>query len=421
MSHKLSSNHLAKNTFFLYILTFSNYFLGLLLYPYLSRVLTIEVFGLFGFAMSFVTIFQTIVDFGFMISATALISKHRSDSAKVSEIISTTIEAKLILCFVSLLLFLTSSFFTPMIREHFLFVFLFFINAIVTAMMPDFFFRGIEQMKNVTIRAVTSKVLGIIAVILLVHDDSQILLIPLSLIIGNIVALITALILMRRANVKLRRVQAKMALKSIKTGMLFFISRLAISINSSLGSFFLGLKFLPASFEVGVYAGASRLSSASEMMLTPVVDSVYPHMINKKDYRFFKKILTLGTGIWLVLIVGAMILAEPICVIILGEEYAAAGNYLRLLLISAFFAYPGMMLGFPALSPIGQAKHANIAVFVTATINIVACTILWLTDSVSLFSVCLVVATTNITMLTYRAIAFYKNRHLISVMDKNNE
>ncbi|HFU3673477.1 TPA: oligosaccharide flippase family protein, partial [Streptococcus suis] len=45
-------NKIAKNTLFLYILTFSNYFLGLMLFPYLSRVLSVEKFGLVGFSMS---------------------------------------------------------------------------------------------------------------------------------------------------------------------------------------------------------------------------------------------------------------------------------------------------------------------------------------------------------------------------------
>ncbi|HFI2665000.1 TPA: oligosaccharide flippase family protein, partial [Streptococcus suis] len=72
-------NKIAKNTLFLYILTFSNYFLGLMLFPYLSRVLSVEKFGLVGFSMSFVLIFQMIVEYGFSISGTAQIAKYQSD------------------------------------------------------------------------------------------------------------------------------------------------------------------------------------------------------------------------------------------------------------------------------------------------------------------------------------------------------
>ena len=45
-----SKGLLLKNTLMLYILTFSKYFLGLIVAPYETRVLGAEVFGLLGAA-----------------------------------------------------------------------------------------------------------------------------------------------------------------------------------------------------------------------------------------------------------------------------------------------------------------------------------------------------------------------------------
>lgn len=413
MSNK--NNRIFKNSFFLYILTFSNYFIGLLLYPYLSRTLTVENFGLVGFSMSFVLIFQVIVEFGFMISATALIARHRSNSEKVSEIISATMLAKLILVIVSLLLFLALSLIIPMVRAHFLIVFLFFTSSIITAMLPDFFFRGIERMQSITIRTVGAKLVSLLIVILFMKNDSQILLVPISLIIGNCASLIIAFVTMTTAGIQLRRVPIHDVILSIKGSLLFFFSRLAVSINGSLGAFFLGLKFLPTSIEVGIFAGATRLSSAGEMMLAPIIDSIYPHMVNKRDYGLFKKALIYGTGLWLITCLLVFIFADMICSIILGPKYLVAGDYLRVLLISMFFAFPNMMLGFPALSPIGKAKHANIGNFVSTGINVIACIILWLTGNISLISICQVITLSNVTMLMYRGTMFYKFRQLIVI------
>lgn len=47
-----------KNALFLYALTFSNYLIGLFLLPYLSRVLSVEKFGVIGFATSFCLVFD---------------------------------------------------------------------------------------------------------------------------------------------------------------------------------------------------------------------------------------------------------------------------------------------------------------------------------------------------------------------------
>ena len=81
------SSAIAKNAVFLYGLTFSNYFVGLLLFPYLSRVLSVEGFGLIGFSTSLCLVFQMIVEYGFQISTTATVSVNRDDKGRVSTIV----------------------------------------------------------------------------------------------------------------------------------------------------------------------------------------------------------------------------------------------------------------------------------------------------------------------------------------------
>lgn len=403
---------IASNSLFLIALTFSSYFLGLLLYPYLTRVLSIESFGLFGFVTSFVLIFQVIIEFGFMISTTATISKHRSDMKKVSAIISATMQAKVLLCLVSLTLFLLVSLFVPMVRDHFLFALLFLLSSIITAMMPDFFYRGVERMKSITIRTVGIRVLMIILVVVFVKSDSQMLLIPISFIIANGLALIIAFLGMKKMGVKLGIAPIKQVIDTIKEGAMFFLSRLAAGVNQSLGAVVLGLKFAPASPELGLFSGASKISAASEMPIVAVSDSLYPHMVNKRDYRLFFKALSIGSVVWLLACIVFWIFAPQICVIVLGANYAQAGDVLRILIFGNFMALFANWFGYPVLSPIGLARHANIALLVSAAVNVIACTALWLTDTISLVSVSVVIACSNIVVFGYRGVVFWRNRHL---------
>ena len=415
----MKNKRIAKNTMYIYILTFSSYFIGLLLYPYISRVLSVENFGLVGFSMSFVLIFQVIVEFGFMISSTALISKNRDDKEEISKIISTTMLAKILLSIVSLTLFLICALFMPMIKENFLIVFIFFINSVLVVMLPDFFFRGIEQMRVITVRAVGVRMFSLLLVVLLVRGDSQVMLVPASLLIGNVVALFIALsdIKKRGINVNIKNTSIKEAIISIKEAFLFFLSRLAVSINQSLGSFFLGLKFLPNSFEMGIFSGTTRLSSACEMLSPPLVDSIYPHMVKTKDYKLFKKVLIIGCIAWITVLTIGFIFAELICTIVLGKAYIASSKYLRILLIGLLFSFPNTMFGYAGLTPIGKAKHANIALLISASINVITCLVLWFLNQISLTSICIVMAMSSFTSLIYRGSIFYKNRKLIHSND----
>lgn len=125
---------------------------------------------------------------------------------------------------VSIVLFGLSALIVPMVRNHILIVSLFLISSLVAAMLPDFFFRGIEKMKTITVRTVIVRVLSLLLVAF-VHDDSQILLIPIAFIVGNGLALIVTLIAIGKTGVKLRRVQAKKAIESIQESVMYFFSK----------------------------------------------------------------------------------------------------------------------------------------------------------------------------------------------------
>lgn len=403
---------IASNSLFLVLLTFSSYFLGLLLYPYLSRVLSIENFGLFGFVTTFILIFQVIIEFGFMISATAKISEHRADVHKVSEIISATMQSKYLLAGISIVIFILCAVFLPIVSNHLLFTSLFFVSTVLSAMTPDFFYRGIEKMKAITIRTVGIRVLMIVLIVFMVKNDSHILLIPVSFVIANAIALIIAFYGVKKAGVKLTFVKSDKVIVTIKEGAMFFLSRLAVSINQSLGAIVLGLKFSPASPELGIFSGAMKISAASEMPITAVSDSLYPHMINKKDYRLFFKVLSVGIFVWFFVCLVFWIFAPQICVIVLGPEYAQAGDILRVLILGNFMAIFANWFGYPVLSPIGLANHANIAILVAALFCIASLSVLWFADSISLISVSLVMAFNNVIIFYYRGFIFWKNRRL---------
>ncbi|MBR8678968.1 oligosaccharide flippase family protein [Lactococcus lactis] len=408
-----SKKIIAKNAFFLYVLTFSNYFLGLILYPFLSRVLSVEKFGLVGFSMSFVLIFEMIIEYGFSISITEKVSRNRNNQNKINALISSTIWAKLILIIVSIICFYGSSIFIPMIKNNLLIIGLFFIDSIIKALLPDFYFRGIEDMRTITIRAVTAKLLCFVLVIMFVHGDSEIFLVPISFIIGDFIATMITIITMLRKGVRILTPNISNIYLVLSEGFLFFVSRLSVSINNSVGSFFLGIKFSPSSIQLGILAGITKITSAGENMLSPLNDSIYPHMVKEKDYHLLKKIFIYGGLIWIVGCTIIFIGADSICSILLGAKYSEAGKYLRIILVNTLFAFFSMFLGYPSLSPINKSLYANIALPIATIINIILCIILWLTHNISLVNILLVMSIMNIIMVIIRGGALIKFRRLI--------
>lgn len=407
-----SHSRIFKNALFLYALTFSNYLIGLLLLPYLSRVLSVEKFGVIGFATSFCLVFQMVVEYGFQLSTTATISVHRDDKAKMSRTISTMTYTKLLLACGASAVFLACAMFVNMLRGHFVIILLFFVDSIVKALLPDAYFRGIERMKDITIRAVSAKSGILVATLLFVKGDDTLIIYPISMIVFDTIALLWAFSLLKRDGLKATSTTMREMLEALKDSFWFFISRISVSINGSLGSIFLGMRYSPESVEMGLYSGATKLSSAGEQMIPPLGDALYPSMVNKKDYRLFYRIVLRGGILWFLACVLVEVLATPLCVLILGGQYASAGGFLRILMVGVFFGYFSFMFGYPALSPIGKATWANAAIMVSAIVNLTACAVLWLAGNITPLTVCVVFSSTNITTFIVRFGAFMKFRNL---------
>ena len=89
---KLKSNKdvktLTSNFAYLTILQIAGYVFPLITLPYLARVLGVSKFGEIAFAASVIVYFQTIVDWGFMFTATRDVARVRNDLHKVSQIFS---------------------------------------------------------------------------------------------------------------------------------------------------------------------------------------------------------------------------------------------------------------------------------------------------------------------------------------------
>ena len=100
---------LLKNTLYLYILTFSNYFFGFITLPYQTRVLGPEIYGILGFAVAFQAYFNLILDFGFLLSGTRIVSENAKSKTELSKILSGVTISKIILFIIILIVFLAIS------------------------------------------------------------------------------------------------------------------------------------------------------------------------------------------------------------------------------------------------------------------------------------------------------------------------
>ena len=402
-----------KNTVMLYLLTFSTYFLNLIIVPYETRVLGPDKFGLIGLAAAIITYVQLFIDFGFLLSATAEVASHQEDKKKLSQIFTSVTLNKLMLSILAGGVLVGVCMLVPRWKENFLFIFLYCISTILSSLIPDFLYRGIERMGSITVRTVAIRVFFTFMVLVLVKSPEDYLLIPILQIVGNGIALIVTYIhLYWRVGVRFVACRLGDVFGSMKTSAPFFASRIAGTMYSVANTII--LDFISGGAMTAFYTSADKLVSTAKSGLSPISDSMYPYMVKHKDFKMVKRVLLLLEPI---IILGCAVLfiwAEPICTWFFGEEYVYTADALRALLPVVIFILPSYIFGFPVLGAMGLSKYANYSVILASIIHIADLILLYSLGVMNIVTLGIATSVAEAVVLTYRLVIVIKHREKLT-------
>lgn len=412
-----SKKVLLKNTILLYILQFSSQFFALLTIPYQTRILGPEIYGEIGFVVSVMTYVQLILDFGFLLSATAEVSLNRDNPERINQIYTVVFFTKVLLSVILFVPIYLMCRIVPRLESDTMLVFLYYVGYAVNALSPDFFYRGIENMKVITVRTILIKFVFVILIFVFLKEPSDYYVIPVLTFLGSLTALITILIYTRlHYGIHLVFVPWALAASLIRQTIPFFISRIASTLYTATNTFVLGLLY-PMGPVLGYYTSTDKLVSAVKGVVSPVADSLYPYMTKRKDFKLIKRILIVAMPFIMGGAVFGWIYANKICVILFGEEYYDAGELLQLLIPAMMVILPSYILAFPTLNPLGLAKYANRSNIYGAAFQMLGLLALFVTKFISIRTICILTSCTECIVLVYRifVIVRFKVRNEISI------
>ena len=407
---KTQDRVLFSNTIFLYILTFSSQFFSFLTVPYLTRVLGPSVYGKVGIAVAYMAYVQIILDFGFILSATQKVVENRDDKNKLGKILTAVTCVKLTLSTILTIAFGCFVIMSESMKQDAVFYLLYILSTIANALMPDFFYRGIEKMKIITIRTFIIKGVATLGTFIFIKEAADYWMIPLFVMLGNSIAVFVMFYdISHNYLVKFQRANFRFINHLVKDSALFFVSRAASTayqaVNTIILSFIYG-----SSPVVGYYTSADKLISLGKTASGPIADSLYPYMIKQKNYRLVKKILLIFMPIIVIGVTAVFVLAEPICIWLFGAEYAQAGNVLRCLLPILLIILPTYILCFPVMVPLGLSKWANMSNVVGMIIQIFGLITLIILKKLNIYTLCLLSSTTEVIVFLFRltVVVFHK-------------
>lgn len=407
---------LFQNTFYLYVLQFSIYFFAFITVPYQTRVLGPEVFGTLAFASAIMIYLQLLIDFGFMLYATGQVAKARDDSRQISKIFSAVTIIKLIMSGLALLLMtLAFRLFPKYFGDYWLFL-IFTIGTVLGGLIPDYIYRGLEETKYVAIRTFLVKLFFTLLVFAFLKTHQDYLAVPILNGLGNLLALAWAVHHLKRqfgVEFKLRLASKSFIYQTFIKSSKFFLSRIATTIYGASNTLVLRAIYGTSPI-MGYFTSSDRLINTGKSALSPIADSVYPHMIKHRDFKLIRRILVITTPVTLLIALVCFVFAEPICVILFGRDFAGAAAVLRAFCPMIVTTLPMYLMGFPVLGSLGLSDYANKSIMYGLVVHIGVVAVLFITGTISAVSLAISASISETFILIARVIFFYKHKGVVN-------
>lgn len=353
---KLSRNKTVLANFsYLSLLQVFTILFPLLTYPYLLRVIGLELYGVIIFAQTIINYVSLVINFGFNMSGARDVAVYKEDKVRLSRIVSSTYLCKFILWIVCLIVYLSVISIVPFFRDYYWVYLLSFLLTLNELLLPIWFFQGIEKMKYITIVNLSARLLFVAAIFLFVREREDYLLVPFLNGIGAILAGgLSLYIVLGKENINLSVIPVKDLKSAYKESFPLFVSSLSTQIYVNVNKLVIG-SFLGMS-EVSIYDMADKVLHLMKLPISMMAQAVFPKISRERNIRFVNRVMFLVAGTVLLAYICVFIGSDWIVYLFTGEYMEEASIIMRLLGVSAILVSFNGFLGGNRLVPFGYSS-----------------------------------------------------------------
>lgn len=370
-------NKVLNNMASLGMLQVANFVIPLLLLPYVTRILGVELFGRVSYAQNIVAYLTLLINYGFEYSATRQIALAEGDKDKKRKIFWGVIGSKvglLVLSFV--VLGLVAIGWEKMGDDWRLYVYTAMVN-IGVVFFPTWYLQGVQDMRKMAWVNFVIKVLGALLVVIFVQHSWQYRIYPLLLSVSSIlVGLGMFVYVVKNYDLGNPRLEWNTIKEVMGAGGMIFLNQVFVNLYTSVNFTIMGLYL--ADGELGVFSGAQRIILAAiACMVMPVSTAVFPEMsrVYAEDRdagkRLFGKVMKWAAAGTLVATMVIYLLADWIVKILLGSAFESSAELLRMMSPIPCLVMIATILTVQGLYGRGWQKYAPIVGCILASICIV--------------------------------------------------
>lgn len=365
---------LKKNIAYKGILTFSNYIIGLITFPYVTRVLGPDNFGIVNFALTTVDYFLLFATLGIATIGTREIAAAGNDRIKMETVFSKILSINLIFTILTLLIYFIAILLVPKFYENRALMLIGAAKIFFTAFAVEWFYTGIENFRYITIRSLTIKLVYVGSVFILVKTASDyyiyFILTILSIVINSLINFIYS---KRFVTWHIHTALSKVYIKhNLRLGVYAIMTSMYITFNVM----YLGL--VSDDFQVGYYSTAVKLYfiavslfGAFTQVMMPRIASLLSSNNQQSVNTYLQKSFTLVFLTSIPLIILSEYFAPVVINIMSGDGYTNSITPMRILMPALLPVWIAQVIAVQALTPMRKDNILLISSIIGATISII--------------------------------------------------
>lgn len=326
---------LKRNFFYSAFLTSANYIFPLLTFPYVTRVLGAANYGLCGFIDGIINYFILFSTMGIGVVGIREIASTKSERKQMSRTFMELFASTGIFTILSILLLIAATFLVPKLYEQKDLMFLGAFKVGFNFLLIEWFYKGIEDFRFITVRTLIVKCFYVVSVFCFVRSTDDYVtyyLLSVLMIAGN--SVINMIYSRHWINFSFLALKIKRFWKPLVTyGVYAFLTSFYTTFNVA----YLG--FVSTDTEVGYYSVATKLYSIFIAIITAFTSVMMPRMASllaekkTEDFRrMYVKSVEILSSVTIPAVIFAIVMAPQIVDFIAGNDYGGAIMPLRIVM-----------------------------------------------------------------------------------------
>ena len=319
----LNNTKVVENYFFMTSLQLLSSLLGIIIYPYLIRLLGAEAYGSYVFALAIVSYFTGVVAFGFQLTGLKHITQQNTSVSAKSEIVSGILSAKFYLTIVCLFIFIPLLLFLKEFVDKRVLLALLFVQIIAELLNPTWYFQAIQKMKVVTYFQLSFRLASLPFIFLLVKSSNDLelfaLISTLTVVLPSFLLILYMLIV---DHIRIRIVSLVQTKKYFIEALPIFISSFLGTIKQESVTVIIGLFF--SMKDVALYDLANKIIVLPRMLLNNINVAIFPKITEILTQEKIRQTLRYEWIIGVATMICIAVFGYPAVWLLGGEQMLAA-------------------------------------------------------------------------------------------------